>query len=70
MDRFRKIHWKVVKLILWYLRGTSHVDLVCDKNIDISVEIVNYVDSDYARDLDRRRSLIGYVFTLCGSVIS
>ena len=29
-----------------------------------------YVDSNLARDLDRRKSLIGYVFALCGSVIS
>ena len=38
--------------------------------IDIYGEIVGYVDSDYAGDLDKRRSLTGYVFTLCGSVIS
>ena len=38
--------------------------------IDIYGEIVGYVDSDYARDLDKRRSLTRYVFTLCGNVIS
>ena len=53
MDHLRKIHWQVVKWILWYLRGTSHVGLVYDKNIDIYGKIVNYVDSDYARDLDK-----------------
>lgn len=31
---------------------------------------IMYVDSNLARDLDRRKSLIGYVFALCGSVIS
>ena len=70
MDHLRKIHWQVAKWILWYLRGTSHVGLVYDKNIDIYGEIVNYIDSNYPRDLDRKKSLIGYVFTLCGSVIS
>ena len=29
-----------------------------------------YVDSDYARDLDRRRSLTGYVFMLNGCVVN
>ena len=52
------------------MRGTSHVGLVYDKNFDISREIVGYVDFDYVRDLDRRRSLTRYVFTLCGNVIS
>ena len=70
MDRLGKIHWQEVKWILQYLRGTSHVDLLYDKIIDIYGEIVGYVDSDYAGDLDKRRSLTGYVFTLCGSVIS
>ena len=28
-----------------------------------------YVDADYARDLDDRRSTIGYVFTLGGGPI-
>jgi len=32
--------------------------------------VVGYVDSNYAGDLDRRRSLSGYIFTLCNSVIS
>ena len=31
--------------------------------------IVGYVDDDYARDLDDRRSTIGYVFTLGGGPI-
>ena len=40
--------------MLRYLRGTSYVGLVYDKNIDIFGEIVGYVDFDYAGDLDRR----------------
>jgi hypothetical protein len=32
--------------------------------------LVGYVDSDFAADLDRRRSLIGYVFTIRGCVVS
>ena len=70
MDCPGKIHWQAVKWILAYLRGISHVGLVYDKSIDISGEIVGYVDSDYIGDLDIRRSLTRYVFTLCGNVIS
>ena len=56
--------------IFWYLREISHVGLTYDKSSDISEKIVGYVDSDYTRDLDKRRSQIRYVFTICGSVIS
>jgi hypothetical protein len=30
---------------------------------------VGYVDADYAGDLDDRRSIIGYIFTLVGRAI-
>ena len=32
--------------------------------------VVGYVDSDYAGDLDKRRSLKGYIFTVFGCTIS
>ncbi|KAG8501234.1 hypothetical protein CXB51_003342 [Gossypium anomalum] len=32
--------------------------------------VIGYVDDDFTGDLDRRRSLIGYVFTIGGCVIS
>ncbi|KAG8498561.1 hypothetical protein CXB51_004866 [Gossypium anomalum] len=32
--------------------------------------VIGYVDVDFARDLDRRRSLTGYVFTIGGCAIS
>ena len=69
MDHPLKIHWQVVKWIFLYLRGTLHVGLVYDKSSDISGEIVNYVDSNYVRGLNRRRSLTRYILTLNGSVI-
>lgn len=32
--------------------------------MDIEVNVKGYMDVDYARDLDKRRSLTGYLFTL------
>ncbi|KAG9450314.1 hypothetical protein H6P81_010279 [Aristolochia fimbriata] len=60
-------HWQAVKWILRYLRGTSSTCLEFKKN---NFRLVGYVDSDYAGDLDRRRSLTGYVFTLVDCAIS
>ncbi|XP_038904462.1 secreted RxLR effector protein 161-like [Benincasa hispida] len=31
-------------------------------NLDSVPELIGYVDSDYAKDLDKRRSLSGYIF--------
>jgi hypothetical protein len=32
-------------------------------------ELADYMDSDFAADLDKRRSLIGYVFTVGGYIV-
>ncbi|KAL5768311.1 hypothetical protein ACOSQ2_015094 [Xanthoceras sorbifolium] len=62
-----KAHWNAVKWILRYLRGTSEACLEFSRS---SSSLVGFVDSDYAGDLDKRRSLTGYVFTLGGSAVS
>lgn len=59
-----------MKWILWYLRGTIDVGLMFDKIGELDGCIVGFVDSDYAGDHDRRRSLTGYVFTLSSCVVS
>nr|GEU89796.1 retrovirus-related Pol polyprotein from transposon TNT 1-94 [Tanacetum cinerariifolium] len=53
----------------------AHAEL---RNIGLSFEkgraspngVVGYVDSDYAGDLDARKSLSSYIFSRCGSAIS
>ncbi|KAG8483260.1 hypothetical protein CXB51_022251 [Gossypium anomalum] len=62
-----KEHWKAVQWILRYLRGTIDVCLQFGRTED---GVIGYVDADFAGDLDRRRSLTGYVFTIGGCAIS
>lgn len=64
-----KVHWEAVEWILRYLKGSSDVSLVFQKET-IESQLIGYVDSDYAGDLDKRRSLTGYVFMLLGCAIS
>ncbi|KAK1649737.1 hypothetical protein QYE76_067542 [Lolium multiflorum] len=52
---------------LMYLRGTSNACLKFGKTGE---GLVGYVDSDFAADLDKRRSLTGYVFTVGGCAVS
>ncbi|KAG8472490.1 hypothetical protein CXB51_034176 [Gossypium anomalum] len=58
---------KAVQWILRYLRGTTDVCLQFGRTRD---GVIGYVDADFTRDLDRRRSLTGYVFTIRGCAIS
>ncbi|PHT54012.1 hypothetical protein CQW23_08474 [Capsicum baccatum] len=62
-----KEHWKVVHWIFRYLHGSYDICLQFERNRD---GVIGYVDSDFAGDLDKRRSLIGYVFTIGGCAIS
>ena len=57
-------HWEAVKQILRYIKGTIDVGLVFEKDSTGKQECVGHIDSDYAGDLDKHRSTMGYVFTL------
>lgn len=61
-------HWTGVKRILRYLKGTSDLGLhYTSSDVD---GLVGYSDSDWAGDLDDRKSVSGYMFKLCGAPIS
>ena len=63
-------HWEAVKWILWYIKGTIDVGLVFKKDVTGKQECIGYIDSDYAGDLDKRRSTAGYVVTLSQAPVS
>jgi hypothetical protein len=62
-----KEHWHAVQWILIYLSGSSNAYLYFGKSGD---GLFGYVDSHYVGDLDRRRSLSRYVFTIGCCVVS
>ena len=62
-----KEHWKAVQWIFRYLRSSTDACLQFGRTRS---GVVVYVDSDFAEDLDKRRSLTGYVFTIDGCAIS
>ncbi|XP_062089634.1 secreted RxLR effector protein 161-like [Humulus lupulus] len=69
MSKQGQQHWKAVKWILRYLKGTTNTGLVYGSDTS-NTGVMGYVDSDYAEDLDTRRSQSGYVFMLNGCTIS
>jgi len=62
-------HWQAVKWIIRYLKGTRNKSIMFERQHDDAC-ITGFVDSDYAGDLDKRRSTTGYVFTCGGGPVS
>eukprot|EP00253_Pinus_taeda_P029468 PITA_29468 len=60
-------HWRAVKWVLRYFRGTSDHCIIFNGS---EGSVCGYVDVDYAGDLDKRRSTTCYVFTFEGATIS
>jgi hypothetical protein len=60
-------HWKVVKRILRYLRGTTDY-MLCYQGRDLRLR--GNSDADWASDLDERKSTFGYTFLLGGGAIT
>ncbi|GJU55709.1 retrovirus-related pol polyprotein from transposon TNT 1-94 [Tanacetum coccineum] len=65
-----KNHWEAVKWILKYLRGIANVGLVYGTDRGNHMDVTGFVDSDYAKDPDKGRSITGYTFLVQGCVVS
>jgi len=70
MHDLGKGHWQAVKWILRYIHSTVDVGLVFQQEDSLGQSLVGYCDSDYARDLNKRQSTTGYLFTLAKAPIS
>lgn len=66
----RKVHWEARKWTLRYLRGTTDLGLLFQKQEITSQPVLGYVDSDYAWNMDTRKSLTDFIFTIYGTAIS
>lgn len=60
-------HWAAAKRIMRYLKGTLNAKLTYKNTIS---PLVGYCDSDYAADVDDRKSTLGYVFLKNDTAIS
>ncbi|EOY34202.1 Uncharacterized protein TCM_041944 [Theobroma cacao] len=64
------IHWDQTWELVKTLKGTIEVGLVCEGGANISRNVVGFSKSDFASDLDSKRSRMGYMFTFSRSAIS
>lgn len=68
MSKPSREHWEAVKWVMRYLQGAKDVCLTFTKSGHFDIE--GFSDSDYSTDLDKRRSVTGYVFKVGGNTIS
>ncbi|XP_073138583.1 secreted RxLR effector protein 161-like [Henckelia pumila] len=69
MSKPSREHWQAINWLLKYLKGSSKLKLKYSKLPTYLCEVVGYCDLDYASDLDKRRSISSYVFTVDGNVV-
>ena len=60
-------HWKAAKSVLRYLSGTRNLGLCYG---DCTQTFVGYTDSDFAGDVNQRKSTGGFVFMYGGSAVA
>ncbi|KAD2805945.1 hypothetical protein E3N88_39322 [Mikania micrantha] len=64
----REEHLQVSKRILRYVKATYDYGLTYARNASLKLKV--YMDSDYARDVDDRKSTSGYVCILSNAAVS
>lgn len=64
------VHWQAAKWILRYVLGTVNLGLKFERCTSVCDLVSGFVDSNYAGDLDKRRSTTGHVFTMAGGPMS
>jgi hypothetical protein len=70
MDRPTEMHMMAIKRILRYLKGTLTHGVMYKHKTDGRFELVGWSDSDYAGDLNDRKSTSRYVLMMGTSVVS
>jgi transposase InsO family protein len=64
------LHWRAVKRILRYLKGTTELGISFSRGSSSEVDLLGYSDADWAGEEDSRRSTTGYSFFLAGGPVS
>ena len=65
-----KAHMDAAHHVLRYLRGTYDQAIVYERIDVLANTLWGWVDSDWAADLDSRRSHTGYILMLSGGAVS
>ncbi|GAA0168387.1 transmembrane signal receptor [Lithospermum erythrorhizon] len=70
MDKPTEMHMQVAKIALRYVKGTTQLGIHYQRTTEMKGELMSYTDSDYAGDMDDRRSTSGYVFIFSSGAVA
>ena len=70
MEAPGKQHWAAVKHILRYLKGTLGYGCKYERGTELKPVLVGYSDSDFAGDVEDRKSTSGVGYFLGGSLVT
>jgi hypothetical protein len=65
------VHLQAAERVLQYVRDTYDQGIAyCDLGAEVKNKLIGWVDSDFGRDPDTRKSMTGYLISLNGGAIS
>jgi len=70
MEASGREHWAAVKHILRYLRGTLGYGCKYEKGAELKLMLIGYSDSDFAGDVEDRKSTSGVGYFLDSSLVT
>lgn len=68
MEEPKETHWNVGKMILRYVNGTTSYGILYAASNEFKLD--GFIDSDWAGNVDDRKSISGYAFNMGSSAIS
>ena len=60
-------HWVAAKHVARYLKGTKDFNLTFRKATSVDDNLAGYSDSDWAGNIDNRKSTTGFCFNMCNN---
>ena len=71
MKEHGREHWHALKWMLKYLKGSKDVGIMYRRSVEGQEQpLIGYCDSDYASNVDSRKSQTGYIFKMFGGAVT
>ena len=69
MGNLGRDHWTALKFLFTYLNGSTKIGLLYKKDKG-KIRLEGYVDSNFAKDVEKRKYITSYMFNLSGCCVS
>ncbi|GAA0156010.1 transmembrane signal receptor [Lithospermum erythrorhizon] len=70
MAKPTELHMQIAKRALRYVKGTTQLGIMYQRDTEMKGKLKSYTHSDYAGDMDDRKSTSGYVFLISSGAVA